>query len=162
MEQREKQELDSLEEVEKEEERPSAVTHEETIPLFGYELLRDIVLPDILGKEIDNISYWAGKNIARLYPQPSLADLQTFFIRAGWGTLTLKKEQRSSLEFELSGPSVERRLHNKETCSFQLEAGFLAEQIQAQKGYTAEAEQWKKHRNKVVLSIVYDRRDILV
>ncbi|MFL6556844.1 MAG: DUF2507 domain-containing protein, partial [Bacillus sp. (in: firmicutes)] len=32
-----------------------------TISIFGYELIRDILLPEILGKDTPEILYWAGK-----------------------------------------------------------------------------------------------------
>lgn len=55
---------------------------------LGYEIIRDHVLPGILGKHEDDILYWAGKDVARKFPIFSVDELPDFFAEAGWGTLT--------------------------------------------------------------------------
>ena len=39
-----------------------------SFPIFGYELMRDFLLPTILGKHEKDILYWAGKDLARKFP----------------------------------------------------------------------------------------------
>lgn len=39
-----------------------------TIPVFGYDILRDYLLPTILGKHEKDVLYWAGKDLARKFP----------------------------------------------------------------------------------------------
>ena len=70
------------------------------------------------------------------------------FEKAGWGTLT-NAGSKTRIEFELEGPLVSNRLkHQKEPC-FQLEAGFIAEQIQLMNDQIAESyEQVKRERIK--------------
>ncbi|QPA30283.1 YslB family protein [Thermaerobacillus caldiproteolyticus] len=127
---------------------------------FGYELIREVLLPDLLGKETPNILYWAGKNLARRYPLETFDDVMSFFDKAGWGTLTVINERNDELEIELTGELVTTRLALNEECTFQLEAGFLAQQIEQQKHCVAEAyEQPKKRTKKVVFTVKWDRKD---
>ena len=78
-------------------------------------MLRDILIPDLLGKDTPEISYWAGKNIARKFPLLSIEESSAFFQEAGWGQLLLIDEQRNELKLELSGHMVDRRLQMKQT-----------------------------------------------
>ncbi len=127
---------------------------------FGYELIREVLLFDLLGKETPNILYWAGKNLARKYPLETLDDIITFFEQAGWGTLTVINERNDELEVELTGTIVTARFTLNENCSFQLEAGFLAQQIEQQKRCVAEAyEQQKKRAQKVLFTVKWDKKD---
>ena len=48
-------------------------------------LLRDHVLPSILGQHEEDILYWAGKEIARKFPVFTIEELPIFFTEAGWG-----------------------------------------------------------------------------
>ena len=75
-----------------------------TATIFGYELLREVLLPEILGKDTPEILYWAGKRIARIYPVNTLEEIIEFFNRAAWGDLTLKSENKNEMEFELTSP----------------------------------------------------------
>lgn len=45
---------------------------------FAYELLREEVLPDLIGKELDDILYWAGRNLARKYPLETIEEVIYF------------------------------------------------------------------------------------
>ena len=63
-------------------------TTSETVPVFGYELLRETLLPEILGEETPKILYWAGKHIARKYPLDSISDIIRFFPASGLGRVT--------------------------------------------------------------------------
>jgi predicted hydrocarbon binding protein len=129
---------------------------------FGYELIREVLLPDLLGKDTASILYWAGKNLARKYPLETVEDIITFFDKAGWGTLTVASERKDELEFELTSPLIEARLFSKEECTFQLEAGFLAQQIEQQKKLVTETyEQQKKRAKKIIFTVKWDRKDTL-
>jgi predicted hydrocarbon binding protein len=137
----------------------------ENIPLsgFGYELIREILLPDLLGKETTPVLYWAGKSLARKYPLETMEEIIAFFEKAGWGTLTIVSEGKNELEFELTSPLIAARFSYKEDCTFQLEAGFLAQQIEQQKKLVTEAyEQQKKRAKKVIFTVKWDRKDPIV
>ncbi|MGD6802488.1 YslB family protein [Rossellomorea vietnamensis] len=126
----------------------------EAVPLFGYELMRDILLPEILGKHTTDILYWGGKSLARRFPLVSLEETEAFFLEAGWGKLTLADDKKDEQIFILSGPFVERRLSLKTDISFKMEAGFLAEQVQSKKKAVTEAAEEIHKRSKTVKIIV--------
>jgi predicted hydrocarbon binding protein len=129
------------------------------ISAFGTELIRQILLPELLGKETASILYWAGKSLARRYPLETVSDIITFFEKAGWGTLSIVEERKDELHVELSGAIIAARFALHEHCTFQLEAGFLAQQIEQQKRFVTEAfEQQKKRENKVLIIIKWDRK----
>jgi predicted hydrocarbon binding protein len=142
-------------------------TQEQTLdkpnfPYFGYSLIRDVLLPDLLGNETNQILYWSGKNLARKYPLERKEDLISFFEQAGWGMLTITEEKRRELEFVLSGDVVTKRLNNHPNASFHLEAGFIAEQIQLQKNCTAESLlELKGKQDKVLITVKWDKKDII-
>ncbi|RXI98474.1 DUF2507 domain-containing protein [Anaerobacillus alkaliphilus] len=126
------------------------------IPLFGYDLLREDVLPDLLGKEHNIILYWSGKSLARKYPVNSIEEIIGFFQRAGWGELTLLKEKKSELTFELTSSlfGQKKQIHRP------LEAGFLAEQIQRIVGYMTETnEVQKKGHPTLIFHVKWDVYD---
>ncbi|MEK4028614.1 MULTISPECIES: YslB family protein [Bacillaceae] len=125
-----------------------------SVPIFGYELIRDALLADVLGKEAGPILYWAGKSLARKFPCQNSEDLCSFFEEAGWGTLTLLKEAKREKTFELSGPFIERRFSVQSEPSFSLESGFLAEQISSNEQAEAESVVDIQKRTKKVTLIV--------
>lgn len=132
----------------------------ESIPVFGYELLRDILLPELLGKDTPEISYWAGKHLARKFPLLSFDEIGSFFQEAGWGDLVLIEQSRKELKAMLKGPMVARRLSMKSEACFKLEAGFLAEQIQAQKHAITETyDEVLKKQKTVSLTVRWDSKD---
>ncbi|MGO4888628.1 YslB family protein [Anaerobacillus sp. MEB173] len=131
------------------------VQEQHQVPLFGYELLRKDLLPALLGKEHDKILYWAGKTLARQYPLPTLDDIIHFFTKSGWGQLTLTKEKKRELHFELTSEFFAKR---RENYSCQLEAGFLAEQIQQQTNNISETDTVQKG-TKVLFTVHIDRKD---
>ncbi|WP_421380301.1 YslB family protein [Bacillus salacetis] len=126
----------------------------EAVPLFGYELMRDIMLPEILGKHTTDILYWGGKSLARKFPLVSLEEMEAFFLEAGWGKLSLTDDKKDEQIFTLSGPFIERRLTLKTDVSFKMEAGFLAQQVQSQKKAVTEAADEIHKRSKTVKIIV--------
>lgn len=130
------------------------------IPIFGYELLRDILIPDLLGEETSNISYWAGKHLARKFPLLTLEENIHFFKEAGWGNLEVVHEKRNKIKLQLSGKTVARRLQMNRDACFRIEAGFIAEQVQHMKQSVAEALDEVNHRKNLVTFVVHwDAKD---
>ncbi|WP_042355149.1 YslB family protein [Bacillus rubiinfantis] len=130
--------------------------------MFGYELIREILLPEILGQDTPEILYWAGKQLARKFPLEDFDKIVDFFDKASWGQLTLKKETKNELEFELKSPLIVSRVKKKAEHFFQLEAGFLAQQIQAQKQVMTETfEHPIKKANTVTFTVKWDHNDSL-
>jgi predicted hydrocarbon binding protein len=130
--------------------------------LFGYELLRGDLLPALLGKDTPEILYWAGKHLARKHPLKSLLEINDFFIRASWGSLELKVEDKNEMEFELASPLMVSRVKSKSEHFFQLEAGFLAQQIEFLKDAVTEAfEHPLKKDSKVKFTVKWDHKDTL-
>lgn len=135
-------------------------TTSETVSVFGYELLRETLIPEILGQETPKILYWAGKHIARKYPLDSISDTIDFFQQAGWGELQIVKESKNELIAELSSDIITKRIKNKASTNFQLEAGFLAQQIERQKEVMTETfEHPRKRSTKVQFTIKWDEKD---
>jgi len=133
------------------------VAEPRTISMFGYELIREILLPEILGKETPEILYWAGKRLARKFPLTDFDQVIEFFHNASWGHLVIKKEIKNELEVELLSPLIVSRVKSKAEHLFQLEAGFLAQQIELQKEVAAEAfEHPVKKSNKVLFTVKWD------
>lgn len=99
---------------------------------FGYEIIRDYVLSDVLGKHESDVLYWAGKSLARKFPLFSLDEASDFFVEAGFGELVLEKTGKSETVFVLHPMKVDNRC-------FKLEAGFLAQQKQKIGGFLTEA-----------------------
>ncbi|RFU70693.1 DUF2507 domain-containing protein [Peribacillus saganii] len=136
------------------------LNEKELMPSFGYEVIKDILLPDILGKDSAQILYWAGKQLARKFPLAGTEDVASFFQNAGWGNLHIVKQTRDTYEIELTGYVIARRLSMYPDCHFQLEAGFLAEQLTLQKNMISEAvEEKKKRAGKVILIVKCDAKD---
>jgi predicted hydrocarbon binding protein len=137
---------------------------EETCSVFGVELLRSVLLPELLGKENSGISYWAGKNIARKYPLSTLEDIIVFFKKASWGNLKLVKDSKSEMIFELSSTLITKRAQQEiNQVSYQLEAGFLAEQIQRMSNYITESYTSEKKGKEtiIIFEVKWDRKDLV-
>lgn len=133
-----------------------------SISIFGYELIREILLPDILGKDTPEILYWAGKHLARKYPLDDYDKIVEFFDQASWGHLVLKNETKTEMEFELTSPLLVSRVKSKAEQFFQLEAGFLAQQIERQKQVITETfEHPIKKANIVRFTVKWDQKDQL-
>ena len=101
--------------------------HEQQDPFFGYDLIRNEVLSELLGTEKESLLYWLGKSVARSHPLESLEDVSLFFDKAQWGSLELIKEKPYERLFELTGSWMGK---DDQRC-YQLEAGFIAQQIEA-------------------------------
>ncbi|KMT61001.1 hypothetical protein X560_0421 [Listeria fleischmannii 1991] len=130
------------------------------IPSFGLEILRDYLIPELLGEEAPHILYWAGKDLARKFPLESLEEINSFFKEASFGDLELIKEKKDELRLLLSGNQVLKRFSLEENPTFKLEAGFLAEQIQKQLGFYAEAyDEVNVRKKEAVLIVKWDRKE---
>ncbi|MFD1735976.1 YslB family protein [Bacillus salitolerans] len=138
------------------------LSHFENLHTSGmsYELLRGILLPEILGKELPAILYWSGKNLARKYPLSKGEEIIQFFEQMGWGTLSVVSEKKNHLEFELTSEFIAARNKSRKPASYQLESGFLAQQYEQMKNVIAEAyEDQKKRSNKVFITVKWDHKD---
>ncbi|KXH87269.1 YslB family protein [Sporosarcina sp. HYO08] len=123
---------------------------------FGYEILKDHVLPSILGKHEEEILYWAGKDVARKFPVFSTDELPEFFKEAGWGELILEKTVKDSAFYILKNISGQSTAQNR---VFTLEAGFLAEQYQKLNGVLTECYGEKNENNDTVqFQVKWDKK----
>lgn len=134
---------------------------EHQVSAFGFELLRTVLIPELLGDETPSILYWSGRKLARHYPLNDLSELPLFFERAGWGNLEIQDEQKDKCGIWLSSELIEARLKLDETPVFSLEAGFLAEQFEQIKGFTTEAytEPKPNRHKKIEFQIKWDLKD---
>ena len=144
------------------EEMTPVTESEPLIPAFGYEIIREFLLEDLLGKEGPQILYWAGKQLGRRFPLSNTEETIAFFHDAGWGDLQLIKETKDELKWELSGELIKRRFAINENTHFQLEAGFLAYQTEHQRKVVSETyEEQKKRANKVYFTVKSDNKDTI-
>lgn len=68
--------------------------------------------------------------------------------------------EKNEMEFELTGRLIEKRMKLFKDLSFQLEAGFIAQQIECMNGVVTEAyEQINKRLNKVIFIVKWDEKD---
>lgn len=118
-----------------------------TIPTFGYELIRDNILRSVLGKHEEEVLYWAGKELARKFPLFTLDEAPLFFEQAGWGILSIEKQEKDEIIYILSGDAD--MLKVEERC-FRIEAGFLAEQTQKINGFLTECYEEKSSKQGTV------------
>jgi predicted hydrocarbon binding protein len=130
---------------------------------IAYELIREVLIPDLLGQELPSILYWSGKSIARKYPLSTTEEIIHFFKDAGWGDLTIQEQKSSEITFELSGDFITARNQSRKGTSYQLEAGFIAQQIEfIQQMLTEAFEEQKKRNNKVLFTARWDKKDPLI
>lgn len=124
---------------------------------FGYELIRDHVLPSILGKHEGDILYWAGKEIARKFPVFSIEEIPSFFLEAGWGQLKLEKMSKKEAFYQLQSPGEALKISQR---SFQLEAGFIAEQFQKINGFLTECyADPQNNDHSITLHVAWDKKE---
>ena len=121
--------------------------------LFALTLLRDRLLPELLQDDESEIIYWAGKALARDVDLTGVMALETFFMDAGFGFLTLTSKKPTEQVWRLDGPVVSARFDENNHASFALEAGFLAQQTQQQLGTGVEA-QWEANKQTVVITVM--------
>jgi predicted hydrocarbon binding protein len=131
-----------------------------TVPAYGYELIREILIPELLGRDTPDLLYWAGKRIARLFPLNTVEEAYAFFQKVGWGNLEVVKQTKNEIIYQLSSELIEKRLKEKGKCTFQLEAGYLAQQYEQTKKVIAEAfEDPKRKEKKVTITVRWDSKD---
>ncbi|MCA0986270.1 YslB family protein [Guptibacillus algicola] len=133
-------------------------SHEITTTAFGYELFREVLLPELLGNEQPNILYWTGKEIARKFPLSTREEIEQFFKDAGWGALTIAQEKKNEISYLIQSPLIEERKKTSRDDCYQLEAGFLAEQFQYMLQCITEAYETSK-KNDVQITIKWDPKD---
>ncbi|MFZ3588377.1 YslB family protein [Bacillus sp. DJP31] len=127
---------------------------------LAYELIREILIPDLLGKELPSILYWSGKNIARKYPVTSEEEIKEFFRNAGWGDLSVVEIKSNGVELELRSDFITARNQSRKGSSYQLEAGFLAQQFEQLQHLVTEAyEDQNKRSNIVHFTVKWDKKD---
>lgn len=95
----------------------------------GYDILRYISLPNLLGTEADTILYFMGKELARSFDIQSFEDIYVVSEKLGWGKMELFKKRKNSLIFTLMADAIFQRLKAPLNLDFRLEAGFLAEAV---------------------------------
>lgn len=96
---------------------------------IGQDVLRYLVLPDILGNEKETLLYFSGRNLARNLKIDSLEDIKLIFSLLSWGNLDLIKEKKNEITFHLLSDQIVKRIQSDFITDFRLEAGFLAEAI---------------------------------
>lgn len=121
----------------------------------GYDVLRYISLPDLLGTEANTLLYFMGKNLARSFAINSFEDIYQIVDKLGWGKLELVKEKKKSFTFQLMADAVFLRLQASVDIDFRLEAGFLAEAIEQLYGSECECNEKINHKVHQVEFMVY-------
>jgi predicted hydrocarbon binding protein len=134
---------------------------DETVSAFGYELLKNVLIPELLGEEQSSILYWAGKNLARKYPLESTDEIAEFFRKAGWGDLTVDTEGKNKITFSLTSKLITRQLKQHKTATFALETGFVAQQIQTIKNRLADATSSVRKKRTVTITVEWDHKDVI-
>ncbi|WP_430784936.1 YslB family protein [Virgibacillus flavescens] len=104
----------------------------------GYDVLRYISLPELLGRETETLLYFMGRNLARKLSFNTIEDIYLIFDKMGWGKLELIRNKRKEITFSLMSDSVVNRIKASFDTEFRLESGFLAEAIQQLKETEAE------------------------
>ncbi|MCZ0704583.1 putative hydrocarbon binding protein [Natronobacillus azotifigens] len=124
----------------------------------GYDLLRYVCLPDLLGKDANTILYVLGKNIAREIEWKSIEQIVEFFYLTGWGTLETTKEKRAEQIFTLQGRAVTNRMKQDIAIEYRLEAGFLAAAMEKLNGFACECtDEAKPRKNYIELRVQHFR-----
>lgn len=131
-----------------------------SVSLFGYELIRNEVLKNILGKNANELLYWAGKEIARNHKVETQEGLVDFFKETSWGNLVLTKQTKDGLVFELTGDVVENRIMNNDDAEFNIETGFLAAQTELSiKKSTDAIYEINKRKKLVKIKVISDMKE---
>ena len=116
----------------------------------GYDLLRYVALPDLLGKDAPIILYVMGKNLARAQAFESIEQIADFFKKAGWGSLEHIKEKRAEDIFKLQTRVISGRHQLKIETDYRLEAGFLAAAMEQIRSFQCECTDEEKPRKNFV------------
>jgi hypothetical protein len=90
----------------------------------------------------------------------SMDEIIAFFNEAGWGNLSVLKQDKHGIELELTSELITKQFEHKAETRFKLEAGFLAEQVQTQRNVLTEAnDEIIKKGKKVHFIVQWDSRD---
>ncbi|CAH1854171.1 YslB family protein [Convivina intestini] len=132
-------------------------SHPQSVNFFATLLLRDALLSNLLQTDYHGIAYWAGKELARQFPLDTIEELKQFFQTAGLGDLDISRQSSTEQIWLLKGPLVRQRLDLNRQADFNLETGFLAQQLENQVGAIAEGSYViKNHSRRVVINILTD------
>lgn len=121
--------------------------------LLGQELIRDDLLPEILGTEIHQLSYWAGKRLARKYQLSNLEDISIFFSQFNLGNLNLTKQTSHQINWTLTGKIVSQRIDAVNDVDFFLEAGIISQNVTEILQTPSESEVVKINKGKGIVNI---------
>lgn len=121
----------------------------------GYDVLRYIGLPEILGKESDTLLYFLGKSLARKIEIDSIESLVTIVEKLGWGRLELVKQKKKEYVFQLMDDSIVQKLKSSIETDFRLESGFISEAMQQITGNDCECKEEKIRRIYTIKFTVY-------
>ncbi|MBU3851326.1 MAG: YslB family protein [Candidatus Paralactobacillus gallistercoris] len=102
-------------------------------------VLRDLVIPNILGDDTEAILYWAGRNLAKQFNLSNPHALTNFCQQMHWGKLQLDHQNKYKEVYTLRGEDINERLRLNPQANFQLETGFIAQTRQLQLDYPCEA-----------------------
>ncbi|MBS9334457.1 YslB family protein [Fructobacillus sp. M1-13] len=126
---------------------------------FASLLLRDALLQNLLTDDYANITYWAGKELARQFPLESIAEIANFFEQAGFGNLTITYQGEAEQQWLVAGPVIKDRLALNRQADFSLEAGFLAQQVELQNEAIAESYfQVNMRKHTVTITVMVDNQ----
>ncbi|WP_249870939.1 YslB family protein [Oceanobacillus saliphilus] len=122
----------------------------------GYDILRYVTLPELLGQEKNTLLYFMGKSLARKFDFNTIEDIYHLFDKLGWGKLELVKRKRKELIFHLLSDSIVLRLKAPIDTEFRMESGFLSEAVQSVEGIECECVEEINHRiNQIEFSVVF-------
>ena len=125
-------------------------------------LLRDHLLSNLLGEDIDAILYWAGKDLARNHAVETELEVLRLFEQYSFGMLTQIEEKKNRKIYRLSGEVIEQRLENDQFPSFSLETGYLSQQLQRLNNiYSEGIYEIKPKKKEVLLTIQMDPKEPL-
>ena len=124
----------------------------------GYDLIRYVALPDLLGEDAPILLYVMGKNLARAQSFESIEQIVEFFKKVGWGSLELIKEKRSEDVFKLQTRIISERHRLGIETDYRLEAGFLAAAMEQIRSFQCECmDEEKPRKNFVELTVQHYR-----
>gem|GEM_PF-6043325 len=101
----------------------------QAIPLLGYHVIRDHVIPAITGEFQSSVLYWAGRNLAAQFTFETFEDCFDLFLELGWGYLEKNQANNYLRSFKLVSPYFYSREIKENDSTFALECGFLAEAL---------------------------------
>lgn len=123
----------------------------------GYDILRYVGLPSLLGTEADTILYFMGKELARKFEINSFEDIYIISEKMGWGRLELVKEKKHSITFCMMADAVVYRLKSPIEVEFRLECGFISEAVEMIKNVKCEcSEKINQRIHQIEFQVVYD------